>query len=95
VNALERIVGAPMAAPETRAMRRLRFAFTALVSATGLGVLTLDLLVAYLGRAGAGGMLSALIVITTIIGCLFFFRKNQADGRWLLARGFAREDEEA
>lgn len=95
MNPIERMVGPPMAAPETQGMRRLRVAFIVSVSASGLGVVALSSLVALLGRSGAGGMLFALLAVTAAIGGVFFLRKMRVDDRWLLSRGFASPGEDA
>ena len=88
---LERLMGPPMAAPETAGMRRLRFAVIALASATALGILALGLIVHLVGRVVAGGLLAALITTSVLIALVYFMRKARIDDRWLLDRGFDRE----
>ena len=88
---LERLMGPPMAAPETAGMRRLRFAVIALASATALGIVALGLIVHLVGRVAAGGLLAALITTSAFIALVYFIRKARIDDCWLLDRGFDRE----
>jgi hypothetical protein len=85
---LERIFGPPMAAPETQSMRRLRMTFIAWACASALGVSATDAISSLCGRAAAGGMLLALLLLTGVTGSLFFYRKTRIDDAWFTARGF-------
>lgn len=91
MSIVERIFGVPMAAPETDEMRRLRFSFTVLVTTFALGILVIGPLARLLGRAGAGGVLLAIGVLTAGVGIVFFQRKVRRDDRWLEERGVDRE----
>jgi hypothetical protein len=92
---LEHIMGPPMAAPESRFMRRLRIMFTVLASTTAVSILLLDMLVMLLGRVATGGALAALITLTALTGTIFFLRKSRIDDRWILDRGFDCEGDGA
>lgn len=91
----EDIFGPPMAAPETRAMSLLRFAFIAVATCTGIGIIAIAALVALFGRVATGGVLLALIVVAAVLGFAYFRTKMRRDDRWLLTRGFDREGEGA
>jgi hypothetical protein len=93
MNPLERVMGPPMAAPESQGMRALRIGFIVSVSATGLGVVGLSSLVVLFGRAGAGAVLLGLMTLTAIAGVIFFFRKTRRDDQWIAARGFVNDGE--
>lgn len=92
---LERLFGSPMAAPETAAMRKLRFAFTGFAMLSGIGVLGIGLLVKLVGPVIAGGALLALIAVSTVLGLIFFIVKTRRDDRWIMARGFDRSGDGA
>jgi hypothetical protein len=92
---LEHIMGPPMAAPESRIMRRLRIMFTVLASTTAVSILLLDMLVMLLGRVAMGGALAALIALTALTGAIFFIRKSRIDDRWILDCGFDCEGDGA
>ena len=92
---LERLFGPPMAAPETAAMRSLRFSFIGSAAASALGVAAIEAVATMFGRAAAGGALALLLLFTVISGGLFFVWKSRIDERWLLDRSFEREGEEA
>lgn len=85
---LESVFGPPMAAPETRAMRRLRIAFIALAASTSIGVLGIGTIADLLGSAGAGGLLLTLGLVTCAVALVFVIRKTRLDDRWILDRGF-------
>ncbi len=91
MTALERLVGPPMAAPETAFMRRLRFVFIGFAGASALGIVGIDLIVALCGRVAAGGALLATIAVACVSGTIFFYRKIRVDNRWIRARGFDRD----
>lgn len=81
---LEHFIGYPMAAPETDAMRRLRFMFIGLAGLSGLSILGIDVFVSFLGRAIVGAVLVLLLFVTAVTGAVFFFRKWRIDDQWLL-----------
>lgn len=85
---LESVFGPPMAAPETRAMRRLRIAFIALATSTSIGVLGIGTIAGLAGNAGAGGIVLALGLVTFGVALVFVIRKTRLDDRWILDRGF-------
>ena len=87
----EDFFGAPMAAPETATMRRLRFAFITLASLSAVGIVAIGGLTALLGRPGAGGLLLALIASAAITGLVFFRVKTRRDDCWIASRGFDRD----
>ena len=85
---LERIFGPPMAAPESAPMRRLRVVFISLAMMTGLGIAGIGLVGNLIGRAGAGGLMLALWLLTGVSGLVFFRLKVCRDDRWIEDRGF-------
>ena len=94
MNWAEQIFGTPLAAPETRFMRCLRFAFIGSAAATVIGILAIDVASAILGRAGAGAFLLLLLLIAACSGSLFFYRKIRIDDAWLVDRDAEREGDE-
>jgi hypothetical protein len=90
---LERLFGLPMAAPESPAMRCLRFSFIGAAVASALGVAAVGAIAALCGRAAAGGACAFLMLVTAISGGLFFFKKSRIDERWMLDGGIEREGE--
>ena len=88
MKTLERIFGPPMAAPETAAMRRLRFAFIGLALICGAGILGIGRLVEIAGAVGTGAILLTLMSASVMIGGVFFIVKHRRDDRWILGRGF-------
>ncbi|MEH6758835.1 MAG: hypothetical protein V7676_15195 [Parasphingorhabdus sp.] len=94
MNWAEQIFGTPLAAPETVFMRRLRFVFIGSAGATLIGILAIEVVVAVLGRAGAGACLLVLLLIAASSGFWFFFRKIRIDDAWLADRDAEREGNE-
>ena len=92
MKALERWIGPPMAAPETSFMRTLRFVMVASTGASALGILGIDLIIAQCGRAATGGALLVMTSVAALSAAIFFYRKIRLDGRWLMERGFARDE---
>ena len=90
---LERLFGPPMAAPESPAMRSLRFSFIGAAAASALGVAAVGAIAALCGSAAAGGACALLLLSAAISGGLFFFKKSRIDERWILDRSFEREGE--
>ena len=87
----EDIFGPPMAAPESAAMRRLRFAFIALATLTAAGVAMIGMLADVCGRPGAGGLLALLVIVTALVGMVWLRTKTWRDDRWILSRCFDAE----
>lgn len=81
---LEHFIGYPMAAPESKAMRRLRFTFIGLAGLSGLSILGIDVLVSFVGRVIVGAVLALLLLVTAVTALLFFFKKSRIDDQWLL-----------
>ncbi|ATW05709.1 hypothetical protein [Sphingorhabdus sp. YGSMI21] len=91
----EQIFGTPLAAPETSFMRRLRFIFIGSAAATVVGILAIDAVSTLLGRAGAGGFFFILLLVASISGCLFFYKKIRIDDAWLVERDLEREGDKS
>ena len=87
----EDIFGPPMAAPESGAMRRLRFAFIALATLTAAGIAMIGMLADVFGRPGAGGLLALLVIVTALVGMVWLRTKTRRDDRWILSRCFDAE----
>lgn len=81
---LEHFIGYPMAAPESKAMRRLRFTFIGLAGLSGLSILGIDVFVSFVGRVIVGAVLVLLLLVTAVTALLFFFKKWRIDDQWLL-----------
>ena len=92
MKALERWIGPPMAAPETASMRALRFVVVASTGASALGIAGIDLIIAQCGRAATGAALLVMISVAALSAAVFFDRKIRLDDRWLMERGFARDE---
>ena len=92
MKALERWIGPPMAAPETATMRILRFVVVASTGASALAIAGIDLIIAQCGRAATGAALLVMISVAVLSAAIFFYRKIRLDGRWLVERGFARDE---
>lgn len=72
----------PLAAPETKALRRRRHFWQFLCVALALSILLLQLLRAIIGPA-ASVICAALICAVTLFGFTYFRAKNAADVAWL------------
>lgn len=81
---LEHFIGYPMAAPESKAMRRLRFTFIGLAGLSGLSILGIDVFVSFVGRVIVGAVLVLLLLVTAVTALLFIFKKWRIDDQWLL-----------
>ena len=76
----------PMAAPETRALRAMRFTWLSLCVALGGSILLLGPLQALAGRAAPCGI--ALLIAATLFLTLVYLRcKQRADGAYLDSLG--------
>lgn len=83
MSAIEKLLGAPMAAPETSGMRRFRLAVITLASTLAAGVLLASTLRSLLGPVVTGGVLGILLVATAAIAAVYFTRKARLDDAWL------------
>jgi hypothetical protein len=92
MKALERWIGPPMAAPETAAMRALRFLVVASTGASALGIAGIDFIIEACGRAATGAALLVMISVTALSAAVFFYRKIRLDDRWLMERCFALDE---
>jgi L-lactate permease len=72
----------PMAAPETRRLRRMRRTWQALCVALAAILLAYEPLTRLAGRA-LPCAIAALLVAATAYGGLYFARKRRADEAWL------------
>lgn len=72
----------PMAAPETRMLRRKRHLWQLLCIALAASILCLPSLRALAGR-GAGLVCAALLLAVIVCGLRYFSAKNAADDAWL------------
>ena len=91
MKALERLIGPPMAAPETATMRALRFAVVASTGASALAIAGIDLIIAQCGRAATGATLLVMISVAALSAAVFFYRKTRLDDRWLMECCAARD----
>lgn len=82
------MLSTPLAAPETRSLRRRRHLWQALCFALAASILLLPFLRAIGGRT-APIACAVLICAAVIVGILYFRAKNAADDAWL-----ARKDGE-
>lgn len=76
----------PMAAPETRALRRLRLTWQALCLSLGASILCLQPLLRQFGRA-ASAAIAVLLVAVLATTALYLARKHRADAAFLEAIG--------
>jgi hypothetical protein len=83
MNVLERVVGAPMAAPETAASRRLRLVVIWLASVLGVGVLLIGTICSVIGPVVTGALFAFLLAATLVTGAVYFIRKARRDDAWL------------
>lgn len=83
MNAVEKLLGTPMAAPETPGMRRLRVAVITLATLLALGILIVGPLSALLGPVVTGGTFALLILTTVVTGAIYFIAKSRRDDAWL------------
>jgi hypothetical protein len=90
-----RIFGAPMAAPETPTMRRLRISAIRCCASSALSVAGVDVIASLCGRAAAGAIVLAMLGVTVAIAILFLIRKTRIDDAWLTDRGFESEGDGA
>lgn len=72
----------PLAAPETRGLRRRRHLWQALCFALAASILLLPVLRAIIGRS-ASIICAVLTCAAVIVGILYFRMKNAADDAWL------------
>ncbi len=82
--ALTRLIGPPMAAPETRWLRALRLVILGASLALGLLVAFLGHAVALLG-SGAAGAAGGLLIALVILVPIYIRAKTRADGAHLTA----------
>ena len=83
MNLAEKIMGVPMAAPETAPMRRLRMTVIALALTLCLGILLIGNIREALGPVLTGGLFAVLLGVTGIVGTFYFVRKSRRDDDWL------------
>lgn len=72
----------PMAAPETKQLRRLRYSWMTLCVLLAISVSQLSLIEQLVGKMGALVPLS-LVVMVPLLGWRYFRLKRIADDRWL------------
>lgn len=83
MNLAEKIMGVPMAAPETAAMRRLRLLVITLAATLCIGIVLIGTIRGALGPAVTGGLFAVLLGVTGIAGTCYFVRKSRRDDAWL------------
>ena len=83
MNLAEKIMGVPMAAPETAPMRRLRLTVIALASTLCVGIVLIGSIRGVLGPVVTGGLFAVLLGVTGIVGTSYFVRKARRDDAWL------------
>lgn len=76
----------PMAAPETRTLRRIRLIWQALCVSLGASILGLHPLLRQFGRA-ASAAIAVLLVAVLATTALYLVRKHRADAAFLEAIG--------
>lgn len=82
MNAIEKFLGTPMAAPETPGMRRLRVAVITLSTLLAVGILMVGPLSSLWGQVMTGGTFALLILTTVVTGAVYFIRKSGRDDAW-------------
>ena len=95
MNVLERLMGPPMAAPETRGLRRLRWVMICGLETCAVQILLLSWLIDVFGRVATGAAVAVSLATTIVATGIYVARKSRADDRWLLDRGFDTEGEGA
>jgi hypothetical protein len=95
MSLLERLIGPPMAAPETPWLRRLRWFMICGLETCAAQILLLDWLIGMFGRVSTGVAVAVSLIVTVVASCLYVVRKSRADDRWMLTRGFDHEGEGA
>ena len=83
MNLAEKIMGVPMAAPETTPMRRLRLTVIALASTLCVGIVLIGSIRGVFGPVVTGGLFAVLLGVTGIAGTFYFVRKSRRDDAWL------------
>lgn len=71
----------PQAAPETHALRRLRFVWMALCTVLALGAAGIRLWVALFGL-WISALVIAIVLATIVVGVVYFAAKTRADDDW-------------
>lgn len=92
---LERLMGPPMAAPETRGLRLLRWFMICGLETCAVQILLLGWLIDLFGRVAMGAAVAISLAVTIAATALYLVRKSRADDHWLLTRGFDHEGEGA
>lgn len=90
-----RIFGAPMAAPESQSMRRLRFSVISFCASSALSVAGVDVIASLCGRAAAGAIVLVILGVTASVTLLFLIRKTRIDDAWLMDRGLDQQGDGA
>ena len=90
---LERLMGPPMAAPETQGLRRLRWVMICSLETCAVQLSLIGWLVGLFGRVAIGAAVALSLIVTTMATALYLIRKSRADNRWLLTRGFDQKTE--
>lgn len=80
---LEKVMGPGLAAPETPAIRRLRWAVIALSLGLVLGLLLIGIVRDCLGPVVTGAIFAVLLPVTVSIGAVYFWLKRRRDDKWL------------
>ncbi|MGC1470118.1 MAG: hypothetical protein WA793_12125 [Sphingorhabdus sp.] len=73
----------PQAAPETAALKRLRIAWMVLCCLLALGAIGIRLWFALFGLA-APAVIFLLLLLTLLVGAVYFTRKVRADDQWAM-----------
>ena len=80
---LETIRGPGLAAPETAAIRRLRWTVIVLSMAVVIGLLAIGIVRQWLGPVATGGCFAVLLAATASVGVVYFRLKARRDDEWL------------
>lgn len=80
---LEKIMGPGLAAPETAAIRRLRWTVIVLSLAVVAGLLLIGLVRQWLGPVATGGGFAVLLLANASFGAVYFRLKARRDDKWL------------
>ena len=80
----------PMAAPETKGLKRMRMTILSICTVLLVSIATLAPLRAAIGIA-AGGLVAVLLAVLAILVPVYVVTKNRADDRYLDTLGEERE----
>ncbi len=80
---LEKVMGPGLAAPETPAIRRLRWVVIVLSLAVVVGLLLIGAVRDWLSPVATGAVFAVLLVVTALVAAVYFVLKRRRDDKWL------------